>query len=560
MSSSASHLESRPAAGWVPSSQAIFRAGLVLLLALYIRTLSFDFVFDDLLFQRIPWIHSWHALIHAFRVDAFGGTIEGGSSYYRPFVSVWWALVERLTPGTAAWYHLATLLTQVLVYFTAFRFGCEFFEDEQLAALTAMLFVLHPCEVESTAWNVSGANNGQAAIYFFVTLIFYFRWWKTKRWGWLAGSGAFHLLALLTKESLVITPVLVLLHCAMQSERAARWRSTLVVLVPYGLATGVYLALRQAAIKPLAGRSNAIRTGVNLGDLWSGPAAFWWYLRKLIVPTRMAILHDWTPVTGPSTARFVLPLMIFVAFCVLVVWAWKRTGSWRVLFLAASFLLNLVPVIVYANRVTMHERYLQLPSYSFCALLAYAALWAMRDGGTKRIFAIVFSVSLIAAWSAVTWYETGFWDNNLTLWTRAVQVAPHSVNARVELARLVTEQDPGAGIRVLDEGLQVLPESPGLWRSKGLMEFNAGKLSDAGKSFRRSLEVSSRFAANPATEPSDVKYGRATALFFIAQIEQQKGDLESAEQHYRNALDIDPENAEYQRGLAGLLSKQGRGQ
>ena len=44
---------------WVFTPQFLYRAGLILLLALYLRSLTFDFVYDDLRLQVSPWIQSW---------------------------------------------------------------------------------------------------------------------------------------------------------------------------------------------------------------------------------------------------------------------------------------------------------------------------------------------------------------------------------------------------------------------------------------------------------------------------------------------------------------------
>jgi hypothetical protein len=132
---------------WLSGPFVLFRFGLVLIFALYIRTIGFDFVYDDLLIPVSPLIRSWHGLIDAFKSDIFAAGGQAGSSYYRPVASAFGVLVAQVTPGNPGWYHLISLLLEVAVYTVTYQFGRLFFEDDRIAVLTAILFALHPTKV-----------------------------------------------------------------------------------------------------------------------------------------------------------------------------------------------------------------------------------------------------------------------------------------------------------------------------------------------------------------------------------------------------------------------------
>jgi len=94
---------------------------------------------------------------------------------------------------------------------------------------------------------------------------------------------------------------------------------------------------------------------------------------------------------------------------------------------------------------------------------------------------------------------------------------------------------------------------------RGSLQFNNGQLDEARLSFLHALEASKRFEGNP-DEPPDVKYGRATAAFFLGEIEELKGNLTAADGWLRMALAIKPTDPDFRRVMAANLRKLGREQ
>lgn len=332
--------------------------------------------------------------------------------------------------------------------------------------------------------------------------------------------------------------------------------TTVRLMIPYVIGAAVYMLARHAALqRPLPRASIAIKPQFTLVNLWSAPEAFCWYLKKLVFPSSLSILHDSITVQQFSARGFLLPLFVLVLITAAVIWAWRKTHSWQLLFLAAWFVLTLAPAVAMSPLVTVHDRYLQLAVYPFCALLVYAISWLARNHG-RQWAAVGIALVFIAAWSVSTWHESGFWDNSMSLWTRAVQVAPHNINARFELARLHAVNDVPTAIRVLDDGLRYVPASPGLWRTRGLLLFNAGRLEESRASLMKTLEVSARFAVTQQ-EPTDVKYGRADAAFYLGEIEMLEGRPDSADPWLRMALSINPENVDYNTVMIANLKRRG---
>jgi tetratricopeptide (TPR) repeat protein len=547
----------RDLADWLVQPSTIVRLGVILIVALYARTIGFDFVYDDLTISVSPLIQSWHGVLDAFKMDVFGTAQAAGTSYYRPMSSALIVIIARLTSATPAWFHLAALFLALISLFLSYSLGRLLFEDDLLAALTALLFAVHPTKVETTAWIGSAACDGQAAIYFFAVLICYLRWTKSRNIAWMAASAAFFAAALFTKETMVVLSALVAIHCWITSPRNVRLRTSGALMVPYIFVLGLYAAARHAVLRPLPVSSIAVQPTFTLVNLWSAPLALWWYLKRLLYPSGLSILYDSIVVREPSFRNFGLSLIALLILLAAFAWIVRRGVSWRVPFFAAWFLLTLAPPLVLSPRVTVHDRYLQLAAYPFCVLLAYGILWVARRLPAWRLVAAVAAFTLVFAWSLSTWHEASYWSDSLTLWRRAVQIAPHNINARVELARLYSTKELPVAIRELDDGLRVMPDSPGLWRFRGLLLFNAGDYENSRTSLLRSLDVSARFQGGPQPEPTDVKFGRAMAAFYLGEIEMLEGKPDAADPWLRMAIDIAPDDLDYERVMVSNLRKQG---
>jgi hypothetical protein len=545
---------------WLVQPDMLFRLGLLLVIALYLRTLTFDFVYDDLFIPINPWIHSWHGVLDAFRNDIWGFDTQAATSYYRPISVALGVVIARLTPGTPGWFHFTALAIEAVLCVACYAFARRIFRDEWLAALTTVLFILHPTKVETVAWIGSAECDGVAAIFLFASFTCYLRSREDRGARWICASLAAFACAIFTKETMIVLPLLIGLHTWLHSERGTRLRRAAMLMVPYAVVAGLFLLARRAALKPVAASRNAVQATFTLANLWSAPAAFWWYAKRLVFPFGLSILYDPLAVHHFSVRSFLLPLLAGLVLAVVVFWAWRRTRSPQIPFWSAWLLLTLGPPIALSPQVTVHDRYLQLAALPFCAVIAWGVLKVGRSRShlLGRWLAVAMSVCLIAGWSLATWHESGFWDNNLLLWQRAVQIAPRNVNARVELARLYAATNPTAGVALLDDGLRLLPNSPGLWRTRGLMEYNLGHYEEAKASLLRSLEASAQVAQEIGSEPPDVKYGRATAAFVLGEIEMIDGKPDAADPWLRKALAIQPDNLDYARVMLANLKKEGR--
>ena len=145
---------------------------LCAVLAVFGRTIGFQFVFDDtILILGNPFVQSTANIPRFFTENFWSGIAMAQRSYYRP-LSLLWLLVNWnvFGPHPAGW-HAASLLLHalntLLVYLLALRFLGRGPSAASAAAAAAALFGLHPIQAEAVSW-ISCFNDLLACLFVLV--------------------------------------------------------------------------------------------------------------------------------------------------------------------------------------------------------------------------------------------------------------------------------------------------------------------------------------------------------------------------------------------------------
>jgi hypothetical protein len=174
------------------------------LFLVYGRTLGYGFYWDDNHLSR-PWTWQQVAGVFAGRFDP----LEIEPPYFRPLVSVSFALSWQLF-GYEPWgYHLTNILLQGvvgwLVYWVARRIGF----GRWAAWATALLFVVIPGNA-ATAVYIANRGDALLAIFGLLAVLSLDRYWRSKWAGWLVAMNGSLALALCCKEMALSLPALLI--------------------------------------------------------------------------------------------------------------------------------------------------------------------------------------------------------------------------------------------------------------------------------------------------------------------------------------------------------------
>ena len=503
----------------------------------------------------------------------------------------------------------AVLLFLLLAFATG-RIGPSLF--------VALLFALHPINVESVAWVAERKN--VLSTFFFLAAIGAYGWYAQKpHWRrYLAVAGLFAL-GLMSKPMVITFPFVLLLldywplgriegsPTSTTGTTLSRTKLVAEKLPLFVLSAASAVITMQAQQAGGAMRSTAqFSPGVRLEN---AVVAYAMYLWKVIWPSHLAPLY---PHPGDSLAAWQVAVSALALVAVTGIVLISRSKR----YLLAGwlwFLGTLVPVIglVQVGDQAMADRYAYIPFIGIFVMLAWGfADWAdsIQVGVAVRI---VPAACVLLALSAATHRQLSYWASNYGLWTHALAVTdknfiaqdnlggalllldkPEEAYAHFQAATEINPRDPMSRSNLaaylqehghLDEAIEQhnrvisLTSDPGLlaatYANLGTVYRTLGRDGEARENYEHALRLNSSQPnayfglgqllekQNNLTEAIN-NYSRAVELrptdrgfLFLGHALESAGRRSEALAAYRQALKISPDMAEAQHAVDELAAK-----
>jgi 4-amino-4-deoxy-L-arabinose transferase-like glycosyltransferase len=523
-------------------STSLLRFTLLSSFAIYLQTINFDFVYDD--FSMIVlnrWMSSWRGLTQMFLHHSWAfSDIEMPARHYRPMFLVWLWAVQHVFSPSPGWYHLCSLFTHLLAIYLAYRVAKALLKERLGAAIAVLLFAVHPTKVESVSW-IAAATEPLMAVFFFAAILAYIRAREGARlhWVWMVVSFLCAVAALLTKETAVVLPGIILayeLFVADSGESKPHLLQMAAMVSPYVLADALWFFARLVVLHGAG--SDDFPVSIR-STLLTSPIAIWLYIRQLFWPVHLSALYPETMVHQFTVTGTLIPLAGLLVLGI-AYWKWSRRDA-VLKFAAVWLLLTLAPVIAGFAWIQLHDRHLYLPSFAV-ALMAAVAIrqvrWPASANHDQIQVAATLAIALVL--TAISANEARVWQTELTLFTRAASVAPTSAEAIDMLAQAQSNNgQPQLALATLSRALQLQPNSPRLTFSLASRYFGVGDYGSA----RPLLE---RLAKSGSPDY------RATALYDLSVIELGQNHPDSAIALLKKAIDAAPHVAGYRRALNNL--------
>ena len=313
------------------------------------------------------------------------------------------------------------------------------------SAMVAALFALHPINVESVAW-ISERKNLLSMLFFLLALASY-RWYAGRpRVGRYIVVAALFALGLMAKPQVITLPFVLLLwdywplrrlafrHSLFASRKNTSGEISGEKQTANGEEPFLWLVLEKVPLFAIAAASAVITVksqlaigGIDVDKsmsfsirLGNAIVAYVRYLGKAVWPADLALFYP-HPGTSLQGWQVLAALAVLLAISGLVIvlrrlryplvgWLW--------------FLGTLVPMIglVQVNRQAMADRYAYI---SFIGLFILVC-WGAADLAEQRHLSPVWlrsgSVAVLLLLGALTYRQVGFWSDNLTLWSHALEV------------------------------------------------------------------------------------------------------------------------------------------
>jgi tetratricopeptide (TPR) repeat protein len=360
------------------------------------------------------------------------------ATIYRPLATLSFALDRAAWGPSPAAARAENLMLHALNGFLVYLVLLALFGLTPAAALAgALVFVVHPAQVESAVW-VTQRSNLLCLAGAVGTLIL---WGGRPGAGRLLGGAAAYAFALLSKETAAVVPLLLFLLDLARDGRG--WRHLFGKARTYAAAvalTAGYVALRWAVVGPLGQR--AYRGEGPVDNLAVGLVSWWEYARLILFPARLTVSHD----------QFVSPAAFgpwpWLGLAALLLWLGAAAFLWRRVAPRAGAALVWVPAALlpvsglFPTDTFVAERFLYLPLVGVGALAGWVYDAAAERRATRRLIGV-----WVVALAVAAGVRTGVWRSELTLWQSAAAVEPENGFARACLAQALQE----AGMRTAAE-------------------------------------------------------------------------------------------------------------
>lgn len=490
---------------------------------------------------------------------------------YRPVSLLVFATEWQISPDNPQFHHILNVLWYAVSLVLLFIVLRKMFVKQHplLPLIITILYAAHPLHTEVVA-NIKGRDDILLLFFILATLWFAFQYIDKQKPIFLLGVFLSFLIAMFSKESAVT--FLVGIPLTIYFFRKASKRQYMYLTGTIALPIIIYLIVRFFVLSDYP--ASYVTTmqnylaGEPLTTRWASAIMLLGkYLLLLIIPYQQVCDYSFNqlPVVNFMNWKALLSLCVYL---LLVIYALKRTRQKHPVAYAVLFFV--VTMSVYSNLVyligaSFAERFVFIPSLSYCIALAYLLY---RFSGMERegdnvecrrrmgISATVLMVVLLF-FTAKTYARSAEWENNFTLYGADVKKSPKSArinffwgealrdkaneyqaknsnvftNEEYEKNNLFYRAYLWESILAIHKGVEIYPHHANAYERLGYAYYslspyyrNRGFLDSAEYYYQRCLAI------NPYS---------LNGNYNIAIVYYTKGDYEKAKNHYMNVVNID---------------------
>jgi Flp pilus assembly protein TadD len=514
---------------------------------------------------------------------------HGYNELYMPVTYTVWAICTLLGPlstpiyipggGNAfmnpALFHATSLLLHTANALLVFILLYRFVRHPWTACAGALLFALHPVQVESVAW-VTGMNNLTSSFFGLLALWFYVQTVdvnenkaKKKIFPYLLAT-FFYTLALLSKPTATAIPLVAAAIEWFYFQRSpSQWLRWLLpwVLLAIGLAVITHFTSETSQklhvaiwVRPfIAGDALAfylaklffpLKLGVNFGRSMALVQSSWWGYVTWLVPTAVGLLL-WR--SGKTQRPLIAGAVISVA--------------------AIVPMLGFVPYYT-MEITTVSGRFLYL------AMLGVGLVFAWFLGNNRIPSGIrgITCAMMFLFFTTLTVRQLPYWSDTYNLATAQIAVNPNDAASQTNYGIVkASTGNPAEAIPYFRKAIALKPENSIYQYHLGTALEDSGDMEGAATSFRESVRLDPRFtlaqvrlggvllklgqnseAIEPLQKAVEVSPNDSSAGYMLGIALASTNQYKKAEAEFRRILSLSSQMPQARQALGMVLEKQGR--
>jgi len=416
------------------------------------------------------------------------------------------------------------------------------------AVLAAVVFALHPVQVESVAW-MTELKNALSGVFFFAAALAYL-WYDDRRTSRsYVLAIAFFSAALLSKTVTATLPA-ALLVVVWWKRGALEWRRDIRPLVPFvavGAAAGLVTSGIERSLIGAQGREFAF-SPIERVLIAGRTLAF--YAGKLLWPSNLTFIYPRWTVSQDTWWQYLFPLAILILF--IAMWRWRHRS--RTPFAAGLiFAGTLFPVLGFLNVypfrysfVADHFQYLACVALIVPLSAGLVAFFESRARMTAAMAEAVLCVSIGLLLASLSFRQAREYVSAEALYTSTLHRNPACWLCQENIGTLLLKDRPPRREEAVErfrDAIRTYPDDAHVHYNLGTTLMELGRLDESATELTTAVTLAPGYAE---------AYGNLGVVY------QKLGRLAEARDAYRRALGIKPDLTVARANLAVVLSQTGQ--
>ena len=376
---------------------------LIILVAcvIYAKSIAYQYTyFDDvpLVVLNQSVLNNLSNIPRLFSTDVFI-SFNNPELFYRPLLDLLIMLELQISKNSPAIFHITNILMHIgssLLLFVVFK---RLKLPRMLAAAAALIFCVHPLNTSAVVW-IPGSNDLLLTLLILASFSLFLQALDTNRlWFWALHLFLFFL-ALLTKESAIVFPLLCAVYALWVRRDPLTLRTKVLVAAGYLISIAVWYVLRSSVPHPSGFRPTF--TAMASGWIENSPG-FILYVGKILLPLNLSVMPN---LRDQSLVLGIISLALFVVAFVVHPPSSLRKFSWGI----GWFIFFLAPTFLSATILHEHRTY----SAFFGILFAAAQLPVIQSIDFSKSSRVLGLVALLAFYGVVAMMHSEHFRNRTT--------------------------------------------------------------------------------------------------------------------------------------------------
>lgn len=440
-------------------------------------------------------------------------------------------LIAGMSPGM---FHATNLVLHIINAVLVLLLITKLTGDRRVALLGGLLMLLHPLHTEAVSW-ASARKDVLSTFFMLASILAYMKSQNSGSTKWYGASVFLFLLGLLSKVSILLMPVILLLTDWVHGRRI-----DVKKCLPHAILSLFFGVVAVVGKENVLG-SSSLTTGILLA---AKSTVF--YLGKIVIPYPLSVIYPYREEINLMSSDFLIPLLIIAILIAAVLYSLKYT-KW-IAFGAGIFAVMLLPSFTnYAKGGEIFfasDRYAYVPSIGVFLLVAMAALhvrdrWpSMRKVTEASIVVVLIALGVLSVRQSLVWASTD------TLFTNVLEHYNDSPLALNKVgANRIKQGDLDEASRLLEKSIKLSPTARAYY-NLGLIYILRQEFDEAERANIRAVKIDPNHA-----------WAHANLGYLYA----RKKDYQKATTEYETSLALEPTDTETMINLASMYMALGRG-